>query len=49
MMMLLVIRSGYELNENDEEIADIIVNVASGESSFEELAEWFESRLVLSQ
>ena len=46
MVELLVQRSGYELFEEDEVIADTITGVARGEMGYEELAEWFRARLV---
>ena len=47
LMKLLIIRSGYELDVNDLEVADTIVSVASGNTTFEDLAKWFQSNLVL--
>ena len=43
---LLALRSGYELVEDDEVIADTITSVARGETDYEDLAEWFRPRLV---
>ena len=46
LVELLIQRSGYELVEEDVVIADTITNVARGETDYEELAEWFRTRLV---
>ena len=46
LVELLVQRSGYEFIESDEVIAETITAVASGELSYEDLAEWFDQRLV---
>ena len=42
----MVQRSDYEFVEDDMEIVDTIKSVARGETSYEELAEWFRERLV---
>lgn len=46
LVELLVERSGYELVEDDMAIVEIVTGVARGETGYEELAEWFEERLV---
>ncbi len=46
LVELLVQRSGYEFIEEDDVIADIITSVAQGQTSYEELAEWFRRRLT---
>ena len=46
LVVLLVQRSGYEFIEEDEAVADTITSVARGETGYEELAGWFQSRLV---
>ncbi len=46
LVELMVQRSGYELVESDEAIADTFVDAASGMIGYEELACWFRSRLV---
>ena len=43
---LLIQRSGYSLNEDDEMIVDVLVDVARGEFDYEDLASWFQERLV---
>ena len=45
LVELLVQRSGYEFDEDDEVVADIITSVARGETDYDELAQWFEERL----
>ncbi|MDE0205152.1 MAG: type II toxin-antitoxin system death-on-curing family toxin [Candidatus Tectomicrobia bacterium] len=46
LVELMVQRSDYEFVEDDMEIVDTIKSVARGETSYEELAEWFRERLV---
>lgn len=46
LVELMVQRSDYEFVEDDMEIVDTITSVARGETSYEELAEWFRERLV---
>lgn len=46
LVELMVQRSGYEFVEDDMEIVETITSVARGETSYEELAEWFRERLV---
>lgn len=44
---LLIRRSGYSLElSNDERIDDLIVSVAKGELSFDQIADWFSNRLM---
>lgn len=44
---LLIDRSGYRLDiPDDAPIDDLVVNVASGATDFDELSEWFRDRLV---
>jgi len=43
---LMVGRSGYELVEIDEAVADTITDAASGRIGYEELVDWFRGRLV---
>lgn len=43
---LLVQRSGYTLVEEDEMVVEMLVDVARGEVGYDELAVWFEERLV---
>lgn len=47
LVEILVERSGYFLSiEDDEPIDDLVVDVASGRMSFQELRKWFKDRLV---
>ena len=46
LVELLAQRSGYEFVEDDEVIAHTITSVARGETQYEDLAEWFRTRLV---
>ena len=46
LVELLVQRSGCEFDEDDEVVADIITSVARGETDDDELAQWFEERLL---
>ena len=46
LLEVLVQRSGYEFVEDDNVIADTITSVARGETSYEDLANWFRTRLV---
>ena len=46
LVELLVERSGYEFVEDDMAVVEIVVRVASGETRYEELADWFRIRLV---
>ncbi len=48
LVELLAQRSGYDFVEDDDVIADVIVNVARGETGYEDLAQWFRERLVKS-
>lgn len=44
--LLMIERSGYRLQLNvDERIDDTVVSVASGQTGFDALAEWFRLRL----
>lgn len=44
---LLIARSGYRLDIDDSEpIDDLVVGVAAGTVSFDDLVEWFKPRLV---
>lgn len=45
--LLMIKRSGYRLIvDNAERIDDIVVEVAAGERSFDQLAAWFRPRLL---
>ena len=46
LVELLVQRSGYEFVEDDNVIADTITSIARGETSYEDLVEWFRARLA---
>ncbi len=46
LVELMIQRSGYELAEADEVVADVITDAASGRIGNEELADWFRGRLV---
>ena len=46
LVELLVQRSGYELTESDEEVAEVFTAFARGELGYEDLADWFHQRLV---
>ena len=48
LVELLAQRSGYDFVEDDDVIADVIVDVARGETGYEDLARWFRERLVRS-
>lgn len=46
LVEVLINRSGYRLNvPNEEPVDDLVVSVAAGEVSFEELVAWFGARL----
>ncbi len=48
--LLMVERSGYRLKlDVDERIDDTVVSVAEGETTFDDLAEWFRVRLSKTQ
>lgn len=49
LVELMVQRSGYEFVEDDMVIVETITSVAQGETSYEELTEWFRERLVRPQ
>lgn len=43
---LLIERSGYELNiPDDEPIDDLVVAIAAGQVQFDEIEDWFRTRL----
>ena len=45
--VLLIRRSGYELSLTpDEKIDDVVVDVANGEKSFDDMVAWFQERLM---
>lgn len=45
--LLLIERSGYAIAlDPDERIDDMVVSVAAGQMSFDDLCEWFKARLV---
>lgn len=47
LVELLIERSGYFLDiPDDEPIDDLVVDVASGRTSFEDLEAWFADRLL---
>jgi death-on-curing protein len=47
LVELLIDRSGYRLVLSDaERIDDLVVDVASGEVSFDQLTQWFKERLA---
>lgn len=47
LVELLIERSGYFLDiPDDEPIDDLVVDVASGQTSFEDLETWFADRLL---
>lgn len=47
LVELLIVRSGYTLNVPDgERVDDLVVSVAAGATSFDDLVEWFRPRLV---
>lgn len=44
---VLIVRSGYFLNiDDDEPIDDFVVDVATGSLSFAEISDWFKGRLI---
>ena len=45
LVVLLIERSDYVLRAEDTILADAIVGVANGTMSYEDLVEWFRSRL----
>ncbi|MEM7508673.1 MAG: type II toxin-antitoxin system death-on-curing family toxin [Pseudomonadota bacterium] len=45
LVELLITRSGYTLVEDDLVIVELIVSVADGQLSYDELANWFEPRI----
>ena len=46
LVEILIARSGYRFNiPDDEPIDDLIVAVAARQMAFDQLVEWFESRL----
>ena len=46
LVEILVERSGYELTiPADEPVDDLVVSVATGDVTFEELVGWFKARL----
>ena len=49
LVELMVQRSGYEFVEDDLVVVEMIIRVAQGEMSYEELAEWFRERLTRSK
>ena len=46
---LLINRSGYDLVEQQEKIAELLVDVARGDMDVDELACWFRERIVRSK
>ncbi len=47
LVEILIGRSGYRLDiPDDEPIDDLVVAVAAGETGFDELVAWFQTRLV---
>jgi prophage maintenance system killer protein len=46
LVELLVQRSGYEFVEGDAVTVEFILSVATGETGYEELAEWFSERIA---
>ena len=46
LVELMVERSGYEFIEHDMAVVETVVGVARGETGYEELAAWFNQRLV---
>ncbi len=47
LVEILIRRSGYRLDiPDDEPIDDLVVSVADGETGFDDLAGWFQARLV---
>ena len=47
LVEILIDRSGYRLNvPDDEPIDDLVVSVASGQMSFQQLVDWFAPRLL---
>ena len=47
LLEILVERSGYFLNiPDDEPIDDLVVDVAAGKLEFDDLVEWFRTRLM---
>lgn len=47
LVEILIERSGYMLNiDDDEPVDDLVVDVASGQIGFDELVEWFKLRVI---
>ena len=46
LVELLVQRSGYSLEEDDDAVVEMLVAVARGDLGYDDLASWFRSRLV---
>ena len=47
LVEILIDRSGYRLNiPDDEPIDDLVVAVASGQMTFDQIVAWFAPRLV---
>ena len=42
---VLAVSSGYRLTADDVALADLVTDVARGESGYDALATWFEERL----
>ena len=49
LVELMVERSGYEFVEDDMVVVEVITSVARGETTYEDLAEWFRERLIRAQ
>ena len=45
LVELLVQRSGYSLEEDDDAVVEMLVAVARGDLGCDDLASWFQSRL----
>ena len=46
LVELLVQRSGYSLEEDDDAVVEMLVAVARGDLGYDELVSWFRSRVV---
>lgn len=46
LVELLIERSGYDFVENDAVVVETIVSVAGNDIGYEDLVDWFETRIV---